>query len=341
MLSFTVTKWSRMSGLRVGVVGLGLGAVYAHALQAERAVDAVVLCDPDPTRLDGVASSVPKVDGRYADLDGMLAAEDLDAVVVVTPDHLHRAHVEAAVAAGCHVLVTKPLATTLDDGRAMVRAAERHGRQLMVAHEMRYHARIGALKELIDGGEFGELIHLRFDHFENKVESFEIAPWYADASTGRTAMVGTAIHEVDVVRHLAGCEVESVAAFGNALGDLGFHDDKTVSAIFSLGSGAVAQVTVSYVAVAGAPVQPFSVLGRRAMALDGQLLRHDAEPEELPPTTSGGFAECTRRFVAALVEGRPVPIDGRDAFASLAACVAADASRRRGAAVRPDRADFE
>src|SRR5690606_10247972 len=102
------------------------------------------------------------------------------------------------------------------------------------------------VKALLEAGELGDVIHLRVDSFHNKVRQFQQSPWYASSQAGRTAMVGTAIHEVDAIRYLTGKRVESVFAYGNTLGDLDFHGDKTIAALFHLEGGAIAQVTVTY-----------------------------------------------------------------------------------------------
>ena len=104
----------------------------------------------------GIGSECPKVTAGYDRLEEMLKREDLDAVSVVTPDHLHREHVEACLNAGCHVMVTKPLATNLEDGRAMVGAAARAGKKLTVAQEMRFRSRYRKVKEM--GLEVGMVI---------------------------------------------------------------------------------------------------------------------------------------------------------------------------------------
>jgi predicted dehydrogenase len=329
-----------MDGLRVGVVGLGLGSHYVSEYDSDARVAEVVLCDPEAGRRSTAAAGATKARDGYATIESMLDAERLDAVTVVTPDHLHRAHVETALEAGAHVLVTKPLATTLEDGRAMVLAADRADRKLMVAHETRLRDGMRRIRALIQAGALGDLVHVRLDHYENKVESFRIASWYADVATGRTVMVGTAIHELDAIRYLTGREVTSVYALGNRAGDLEFHGDKTIVAVFSLEGGVLAQVTGSYVAAPGAPAQPMSILGTRGMVCDGRLLRFDGPPEDVGDGAEGlatwGVPACVTSFVDAIVDDAPVPIDGRDAFASLAACVAADESARTGLPVRPE-----
>jgi predicted dehydrogenase len=323
--------------LRVGVIGLGLGRIHAQAYDQNEAVGAVVLCDPDEARTQTIKESLGKVQATYPTLDAMLNAETLDAVSIVTPDHLHRAHAEAVFAAGCHVLLTKPLAPNLDDARAIIRCAESSGRKFMVAQEQRFHSREQHLKTLLDAGELGDVIHIRVDSFHYKAKQFKESPWYASSQGGRTAMVGTAIHEVDAIRYLTGKRIESVFAYGNTLGDLDFHGDKTVAALFQLEGGAIAQVTVTYVAWPGVKTEAFGLIGTRGMVSGNQVVREghsETLPTDVRPLDTGTFA-CVNHFIDALVHDAPIAVTGRDAFASLAACAAADESARMGIAVVP------
>ena len=155
-------------------------------------------------------------------MERMLAAEGPDAVGVITPDHMHREHATLCFDAGCHVLQTKPLATNLDDARAIVKASEESKKIFMVAHERLFRTEVKAMKEILDGGYLGDIIHLRVDAISDKRGQFARAPWYASAEAGRSALVGTGIHEVDIVRHLINRPIKAVTAFSNRLGSLEF-----------------------------------------------------------------------------------------------------------------------
>ena len=77
---------------------------------------------------------------------------------MVTPDHLHKRHAEICLQAGCHILMTKPIATNLTDGRAIVQAAEKFGKTLMIAHERRFRSNYRELKRLLESGTTGRVV---------------------------------------------------------------------------------------------------------------------------------------------------------------------------------------
>lgn len=331
-----------MRGLRVGVAGLGLGRLFASACAGTDLAGRLAICDPDAARRGKIRQEIPKVAADYPGLSEMLDAEPLDAVCVVTPDHLHRPHAERCLAAGCHVLQTKPLACTLDDGAAILRAAERAGRTLMVAHERRFRAQNRAIRELLAAGELGEIVHLRIDALMDKRGQFRRSPWYASEEAGRSALVGSGIHEVDLLRHFVGRRIEAVSAFGNRLGPLSFPKDKTTAAIFRFEGGAIGQVTVTYEArfPPGEPGREgLTLVATHGMIAGGRVYREgrggwEALPDDTAPLAAG-VRGCVEGFLGAIERGEPPPVAGRDAFDSLAACAAADESAASGKAVVP------
>lgn len=331
-----------MGELNVGVVGLGLGRRFAAALAEEPSVGRLVICDPDSGRLASAQAAVPGIAAGYSHLEAMLGEEDLEAVAVVTPDHLHLPHAEACFQAGCHVLLTKPLATNLDDGRAILRRAAGASKVLMVAHERRFRSQFRAIKQMLDSGELGEIIHLRIDTVQDKRDQFARAPWYASAEAGRTALVGSGIHEVDLARWLVGRPIESVFAYSNALGSLAFPREKTTAALFRFAGDAIAQVTVTYEAHwprAGSIDDQFRLIAEHGVIVGNRVARDGSDGWETLPgdddPLTAGVRGCVRSFLKAIAEGGPAPVTGEDAFASLAACVAADESAVAGRTAVP------
>ena len=336
-----------MQGLKLGVVGLGLGRHFVDACVKSESVGRVVVCDPDADRREEIRDAYPVVSQGYDGIEEMLGRERLDAVCIVTPDHLHRPHATLCLEAGCHVLMTKPLATNLEDGRAIVGAAERTGKALMVAHERRFRARFRKLKSLLDQGALGEVILLQINQVANKRGQFERSPWYASAEAGRSAIVGTGIHDVDMLRFLIGRPILSVGACGNRLGALAFPRDKTTATVIQFEGGAIGQAAVSYEAHwprGGRGLDHFLLVATRGI-VQGRRVSIDggAGWADLPMDDNGIQAGCggsVDAFLGALVQGTPVPVSGRDAYATLAACVAADESAATGRFVVPDSADF-
>ena len=140
----------------IGIIGAGfMGWLHARTLSQLYGVRIVAASDPNIRKL-------PKLTGRrepvrlYAGHRDLLAREDIDAVVIASPESQHRAAVEDAAAAGKHILLEKPIATTLADADAIIAAAKKHRVKLMLAHILRYDVRYAQIKAAVDEGVIGK-----------------------------------------------------------------------------------------------------------------------------------------------------------------------------------------
>lgn len=163
----------------VGLIGYGLGGRAFHAPYITTtpglALRAIVSRDAAKVHADWPRALV------LPDVAALLADESTALVVVSSPDHLHAAHAEAALAAGKHVLVDKPFATSLGEARALIAASEHAGRLLTVFHNRRWDADFLTLRGLIADGALGEVVNYesRFDRWRP-----EPAPTWKEARAG-------------------------------------------------------------------------------------------------------------------------------------------------------------
>ena len=145
---------------RIGVVGVGWWATFNHIPTVQAGDDAIVaaICDLDRERLR-VAGDTFGIDRRYTDLGEMLAAEELDGVMVSTPHTAHARPAIAALEAGCHVLVEKPMATTAADGRAIAAAAKAAGKEVLVPCGLNFTQYTQTAARLVRDGRIGTVRH--------------------------------------------------------------------------------------------------------------------------------------------------------------------------------------
>jgi predicted dehydrogenase len=155
---WTASRGGRLIGdLAFGVVGLGFGANHARVLGQLEGVRLLAVCDTDERRLAAAAGRSLR---GYTDFETMLTSERLDAVVVAVPAYLHEAVALAAFRAGCAVLVEKPLAPSLEDGRRLVRASDDAGVALMAGHIERFNPALQALARRVRAGDIGRVLQL-------------------------------------------------------------------------------------------------------------------------------------------------------------------------------------
>lgn len=155
--------------VRIGVVGAGAIAQLAHlpVLSMMRGIALAAVCDNDRPKARALADrfSVPDV---YTDIEDMIENEDLQAIVVATPNHLHEPHVLSAIAAGIDVLVERPVSLSAKGAERIVNAAARAGRKVIVANNHRFRSDVQALAGFLRGGELGKLTGVRAGAYHHR-----------------------------------------------------------------------------------------------------------------------------------------------------------------------------
>lgn len=154
--------------VRVALIGTGSIAVQNHipGIRLHPQGQVVALCDPDPRAL-AAASVAVGVDRTYADYASLLRQDDVDAVVIATPNHVHKPIAEAAMAAGKHVLCEKPLGLDYAETESMRLAAERARVVHMTAFTYRFIPAIRWMKALIAEGAIGTPYHVRIQRLQD------------------------------------------------------------------------------------------------------------------------------------------------------------------------------
>jgi predicted dehydrogenase len=264
------------TAVSVGVVGLGYwGPNLARNLAAIPGCRVAWLCDASEQARARAAGQHPgaRTTSEVADL---LADPGLDAVVLATPVPTHAELAVAALTAGKHCFVEKPLATRLQDAEAAVAASERAGRILMVGHLLEYHPAVARLKELIEGEELGPLYYI----YGNRVNLGQLR---ADEN----ALWSLGAHDVSVALHLIGEEPVECVAHGASFVREGVQD--VVFCYLRFPSGVRAHLHVSW--LDPHKERRLTVVGGRRMAtfddmlIEGKLTIYDK-----------GFDEDTRSW---------------------------------------------
>lgn len=149
-------------GVRIAVVGSGAIAQVTHipVLAKMRGARLVALCDNDGPKARALADRFD-VPNSFTDIEELLDLEELDAVVVATPNHLHEPHVLSALKRKLHVLSERPLALSSRGVERALAAAQKHDLVLQVAHNHRFRSDVQALSRFLHNGELGQLTSVR------------------------------------------------------------------------------------------------------------------------------------------------------------------------------------
>ncbi len=161
--------------IRLGIVGAGAATQVGHlpALKRLKEIQVVGICDNDLAKARALADrfAIPDV---FSDIQELVEFEQLDALLVCTPSHLHESHVMAGLSSKLHVFVERPLGMTAAGATKLVKAAQRHDRVVMVGANHRYRPDVQQIRACVQNGELGDLESIR--------------AWWFMARAGRASM---------------------------------------------------------------------------------------------------------------------------------------------------------
>ncbi|MBI2301446.1 MAG: Gfo/Idh/MocA family oxidoreductase [Armatimonadetes bacterium] len=231
-----------MGKVRIAMIGCG-GIANSHAAGYEQLTDlgeVVYCCDP---RLEGAQKLAERLGGQAAaSYAGIL--DQVDAVDICTPHHLHFPAARDALLAGKHVFVEKPLANTRAECRELVRLAAQRNLRLMSGYVLRYMPAMQKLKDVLAAGTYGPITQIATS-VEARV-GYEHLPWAAEkAKLGGGVMFSHGCHTIDLMVWLGG-PVRRVAMLGNNLNGEWMEGESTAQMIFEFASGALGHHTSSW-----------------------------------------------------------------------------------------------
>ena len=229
--------------VRLGVVGLGgFGRQHMAAWAAIPSADVLAICDVQREAAAAMAEryGVPRL---RTDIAEVLSDPDLDAVDLVTPADQHAEQAMAALAAGKHVFVEKPLAETAADAQRVVDAARAAGLRLQVGLVSRFGAPYAHVKEQIASGALGDIVTIRAKR--------NIPRAWASSFQHAHPVYETAIHDLDLIVWYAGSRC--LTAYAQHRGHLGLRYPDTFMALLSFESGALVELESTWHVRNGAP----------------------------------------------------------------------------------------
>ncbi|MFC1525210.1 Gfo/Idh/MocA family protein [Candidatus Latescibacterota bacterium] len=231
-------------GLRLAVIGLGaVGRRHLKTAGQDQRVELVAVADLDEASARRVSEEAGT--NSYTDYRRLLEAEQLDAVVIATPHHLHAPMALDCLDAGAHVLVEKPIAIRVSEADRLVQRAEERGRVLAVGHQYRTFPGNVKLKEVIDSGVIGSVHRVLWQWLEVRSEAYyDRDVWRCTwKHAGGGVLMNQTSHDLDLLCWLFGEPAEVSAIIGNR----GHRHEVEDTAIASIrfASGALASVQLS------------------------------------------------------------------------------------------------
>lgn len=319
-----------MSRLGVAVVGLGVGEAHARTFASLPSCELRWLYDLDRARAQSLAASLAQ--GRTsAAFEDILSDAKVDIVSIASYDDLHAAQIVAALGAGKHVFVEKPLSRTLEEARVVKQAWLRSGRHLESNLVLRTVPLYRWLKEAIANDTLGEIYAFDGDYLYGRVHKITEG-WRKDIDS-YSVMIGGGIHLVDLMLWLTGERPVRVGATGNKIAtrDTAFRYRDFSAATFEFASGLVGRVTANFGCV-HRHQHVVRIFGTRATFIyddHGPRLHESRNPDLKPRAISHSPVAATKgdlipAFVDGILTGQRRDAETALDFDVLSACAAAD-----------------
>ena len=328
--------------IKIGVLSFAHhhGEAYISNLRGMEGVELLGVTDDDSLRGQRIAA---ENHARYFHSYEDLFEAKPDGVIICTENNRHRTLVEMAASRGVHVLCEKPIATTLEDARAIVDACEKAGVLLMTAFPMRFSAPLLEIKAGLDRGDFGDIYCFNATN-QGELPTKHRA-WFVDPElAGGGAIMDHTVHLVDIMRWFTGSEVETMYARSNKV----FHADEV-----EVETGALEMLTFEndvFATIDASWSRPqywptwggltFEMVTQRgAVVVDAfrqnlNVYRHDWQRSNWAYWGSDMNHAMMSDFADAIRENRPPWVTGVDGLRAVEATLAAYESDRTGQTVQ-------
>ncbi|RKU11125.1 hypothetical protein C6502_08990 [Candidatus Poribacteria bacterium] len=339
--------------LKAGIIGCGGITERRHGPMLARLNDrvtVVALADLAQERLDLMGGKLGVVsENLYTDWEEMLAKEDLDLVHICTPHHLHEPQAIAAMEAGAHVFLEKPIATRLEEVDRMIAVSERTGRKMTVGHNQLFSAAHRAAMEQIQAGAIGSVFLVRTEGLSGShvVGRGVSQQWRTQAKAGGGGpLIDNGYHQVYTALNYVGSPAVRVyARIGRYVQDIEVED--TALVLIEHANGATTSLQVGWSALAGG-TSVNEIIGTEGQIRFGGgeapvAVWRKATGEWTHPSvdTEGpdelGLPVAVRCFVEAIENDGKVPVSAAEGRHVLAIVLGAYQSGQSGEVVEVDK----
>lgn len=264
-----------------GVVGAGLiSPFHLNAISDANGAYAVGVCDINEQKAQEIAEKFGIK--PYADLDQMLADDNIDVICVATPNHLHKDIVIKSALAGKHILTEKPPAMTLAETDEMIETCQKAKVKFGCFVQCRIRKSIQAMKKAIDQGRFGKLLHAdAYMKWYRPQEYYTSAGWRGEKKSGSGVTIAQGFHYIDLLQYLAGPASKVEAKMTN-IAHPGIKLEDDVIAYIDYSNGAKGVIQLSTAMWPGTDIR-IEINGTRGTAItSGEKMEIWKFAEEMP-----------------------------------------------------------
>ncbi len=312
-----------MSKIRTAVVGLNMGLAHAHAYKLAERAELTYVVDLDEAK---AAKLAEELGCKYA-TDWTAILDEIDAVSLCTPHHLHAPQALQAIAAGKHVLIEKPLANSEEECLELIKAAQSNNVKLMLAFVVRYLPAVRKLKEVIDSGRYGTPIHAE-SWVLGLLPPMPPTSWFSRKETlGGGVLFSHGCHYIDILLWLFG-EPNRVQSMGTRVGTEWLEGEGTAHSTIEFKSGMLGHLVCSWGTKVAEPPARYHIHTTDALIIlsndmwkvevvtkEGRETLYE-RPADVKPVPGGNVLYEVNHFLDSIANDTAPETDGHDAMNS-------------------------
>ena len=226
--------------MKIGIIGVGSQAKEVHlpTLNSMEEVEIEGIADINEQRIKDISKQYG-IPNAYTDYHDLLSNDRIDLVLICTPHHAHKKMAVDSAFAGKHILVEKPMATTVRDADEMINAAKENDVKLCVVQNYRLFPSIKDSKAIIGKGRIGEIISIHAHMLDFPPLGAGSSEWRIEGSDSAGVIEDIGPHLIDIVLHLNDSKIEQIYAIGSCIGNLDLIDHAQIMIGFEDRSSAI------------------------------------------------------------------------------------------------------
>jgi len=326
---------TKMKNLGVGFIGsdVHIGG-YVKSFSANPKVELIGACDSDEAAAKNIAA---QGDMKFftTNYEELLENEEIDIIMVCSPDHFHAEHSIAALESGKHVLCEKPMTDTLQDCKDMVSTVDKTGLTFMVGQFMRFQPICQAIKNIYDEGKIGRAFFVEGSYIHDMSAYYDGKTWRADPKNPQNILTGGGCHPLDLLRWAVGSDIAEVHAYSNGYAAPNFVLDDCYIFTCKFKNDCIGKVLVTSGCKGHGMGEGFlSIYGTKGTVWRNQLYPAEGGTKDIPVEEYNAMQTLIDHFVDCVINGTKPLIDVREGAKTVSALVAGIESAEAGKPIK-------
>lgn len=201
---------------KIGIIGAGMRAMFlVDEILKRDDFEIVAISDVSQHSMDQICDVYDKEWDQYLNYKDLLEIDEIEGVIILSPDYIHEEQAIAAFEAGKHVFLEKPIATTIDGGKRVIEKRDESGKTLLIGFVLRYNKQFAKMKEIVDSGLIGDIKTGWILHSVGMGSDWYFHDWHGTMANTGGLLLQKGSHDFDIINWISESRPKRISGFGN------------------------------------------------------------------------------------------------------------------------------